>query len=910
MRKKLFDTKICTAAAILSMIIIWTHLQADAAPGDILWKYQTGGQVNSSPVLAADGTVYVGSKDGKLHAIAPDGSFKWTYATGGETLSAPAVAADGTVYVGSMDDNFYAINSDGGFKWSYHTSGDISSSPVIGAEGTVYIASSDKTIYALNAAGTLKGTYSVGGSISYSSPALGLDGTLYIGSTNNNVYALKSNGISLWFKPFAAEKGITSSPALMPDGSLVVGSRDGYLYAVESDGTLKWKYQSGGAIDQSSPAAGSDGTIYIGSWDNCLHAVNPSTREVKWKFKGAEGSYGMVSSPSVGAGGTVYIGSTDNYLYAVGSDGVERWKCKTEGSIISSAAIGIDGTVYVGSQDGYLYAVEGDLKWQYEEYVSPSAGYANSHWPKFGQNNFNLRRSPEFHLTAPDKKMFFGTPNSVTITLENFKSEAIRSVQVALSFDKTIVEVTDAAAADGILAKAYLFEKTVDNNTGKVVVKFTAQTEPYVMGEGALVTLQLKGKVSEGLTALTFTQIKINDFLIGGKNGSIQVSPQYTVSGNVSYFGNKGPVPNVSLTLTGAEAYTAATDEQGNYQFTVPAGDYTLTASKSDQLKGLSALDASRILQHVLGKTALNCYQQIAGDVNKDGQESDAESSAAAECSGRRDIGSECQMNSDNSQWVFAADTIESCETWPPLVYTSVKTYTSLNADQSGQNFTAMLLGDVTGNWYEKNKTSGRDSKSVRASADIEAVFGAELKLPLALNPGGTSLEIEGIDAVVQFDKTALELSDVTLAGGALEANHLTLVKGEGLAAIKIYGDTKTALSESDTIAFLNFNVIGAGDSVSQVLLKTFEQNEIAATGGFEISGGLATEVNVTIKKYDLGDVDHSKSLDLRDALLALKAAAGMNESGIYSDADVNGDMKIGLAEAIYVLGAVAGSAP
>lgn len=918
MKEKLFDVKIFTAAAILSIIVILIYLPVYADPGDVLWKYQTGGQVNSSPVLAADGTIYVGSSDGKLHAISSDGSSKWTYTTGGEIISAPAVAADGTVYVGSMDDNFYAINSEGGFKWSYRTSGDISSSPVIGAEGTVYIASSDKTIYALNAAGTFKGTYSVGGSISYSSLALGLDGTLYIGSTNNNIYAVKSNGSPLWFQPYTTEGGVTSSPALMPDGTVIVGSRDGYLYAVKADRTLKWKYQTGVniAIDQSSPAVGSDGTVYIGTcWDNYLHAVNPATGEMKWKFKGTEGDFGFVSSPSVGAGGTVYIGSTDTYLYAVSSDGVEKWKCKTEGAIISSAAVGADGTVYVGSQDGYLYAVEGDLEWQYADYVSPSAGYANSHWPKFGQNNFNLHRRPAFHLTAPDTKMFSGTPASVSVTLGNFKSEAVRSVQATLSFDKDIVEVTDIIATGGILAKDYLFEEKVDNDTGKIEIKFTAQSGTYSTEEGDIAAIQLKGKVSEGSTALTFTQIKINDFFMGGKNGSVQVSPQYTISGKVIYFGNNAPVSNVLMTLTGSESDTTTTDEQGNYQFTVSAGDYTLTASKSDQLKGLSALDASRILQHVRGKIMLNCSQQIAGDVNKDGQisETSGDAVAAAKCSGTRDIGAECEMNTEGSQWTFAAEAIETCETWPPIAYSPGRSYTSLNADQSEQNFTVMLIGDVTGNWYEKNKTSGRNSKAVRASADIEAAFGSNLKLPLVLNPGQTSLEIEGIDIVVQFDQTSLEFSDATIMGGALEASSLTPVKGEGMAAIKIYGDTKIALSESKTIAFLNFNVIGAADtadSVSQVLLKTFEQNEIAAAGGFEIKGSLATEVNVTIKKYDLGDVDHSKNLDLRDALLALKVSAGMNESGVYADADVNGDMKIGLAEAIYVLGAIAGTAP
>ena len=39
-------------------------------------------QVNSSPALGADGTIYVGSGDFKLYAVAADGTEKWAFATG------------------------------------------------------------------------------------------------------------------------------------------------------------------------------------------------------------------------------------------------------------------------------------------------------------------------------------------------------------------------------------------------------------------------------------------------------------------------------------------------------------------------------------------------------------------------------------------------------------------------------------------------------------------------------------------------------------------------------------------------------------------------------------------------------------------------------------------------------------
>ncbi|MGE0085977.1 MAG: C1 family peptidase [Desulfococcaceae bacterium] len=50
------------------------------------------------------------------------------------------------------------------------------------------------------------------------------------------------------------------------------------------------------------------------------------------------------------------------------------------------------------------------------------------------------------------------------------------------------------------------------------------------------------------------------------------------------------------------------------------------------------------------------------------------------------------------------------------------------------------------------------------------------------------------------------------------------------------------------------------------------------------------------------GNVDGLWDVDLRDAVLALQVCAGSSVTGVVLDADVNGDNKIGLAEAIYVL--------
>ena len=41
-------------------------------PGTVLWEFETGGDVHSSPAIGPDGTVYVGSEDKKLYAIKTD----------------------------------------------------------------------------------------------------------------------------------------------------------------------------------------------------------------------------------------------------------------------------------------------------------------------------------------------------------------------------------------------------------------------------------------------------------------------------------------------------------------------------------------------------------------------------------------------------------------------------------------------------------------------------------------------------------------------------------------------------------------------------------------------------------------------------------------------------------------------
>jgi outer membrane protein assembly factor BamB len=67
-------------------------------------------EIWGSPAIDSDGTIYIGSNSGKVHAIDSEtGKQKWeTEPTGGEVFGAPVIGADGNVYAGAESHYLYA----------------------------------------------------------------------------------------------------------------------------------------------------------------------------------------------------------------------------------------------------------------------------------------------------------------------------------------------------------------------------------------------------------------------------------------------------------------------------------------------------------------------------------------------------------------------------------------------------------------------------------------------------------------------------------------------------------------------------------------------------------------------------------------------------------------------------------
>jgi outer membrane protein assembly factor BamB len=384
----------------------------NGATGAKKWEFLTGGWVFSSPAFGSDGSVYVGSYDRKVYAIASDSvglmasswpRYRSLNNSQGQTAPYTSIQpkTEGVAVTIGKRAVFEAtvisqipVN----LQWS------LNGNDLPRATNSIFeipnFTRSDEGYYKLTA--TLADDRSVSSVflIAVSGPEIvrqPLGGQFQEGT--NTVLTLETRGYLLKYQwkrdgidlPSATNYFLDLSVIRMTDAGKytvtisnpigsVVSQPAGIVVNRLSFGNQYWEFLTGREV-LSSPAIGSDGTVYVGSGDMKVYALNGATGAKKWEFlTGDEVS----SSPAIGSDGTVYVGSWDKKVYALnGATGSKKWEFLTGGGVFSSPSIGSDGTVYVASTDQKVYAI-----------ASSSEGLATSPWPKFRSNYSNTGKFP------------------------------------------------------------------------------------------------------------------------------------------------------------------------------------------------------------------------------------------------------------------------------------------------------------------------------------------------------------------------------------------------------------------------------------------------------------------------------------------------------------------------------------
>ena len=119
----------------------------DTDTGETLWTHEMEGSWTHSPAVV-EGTLYANGS--AMYAFDPEsGEGQWRYDVDG-AHTAPAVV-DGTVYIGTLDDNVQALAADTGEKrWAYHLGDWVEpTSPPAVAHDYLYVGDDERRLHAI-----------------------------------------------------------------------------------------------------------------------------------------------------------------------------------------------------------------------------------------------------------------------------------------------------------------------------------------------------------------------------------------------------------------------------------------------------------------------------------------------------------------------------------------------------------------------------------------------------------------------------------------------------------------------------------------------------------------------------------------------------------------------------------------
>lgn len=469
-----------------------------------------------------------------------------------------------------------------------------------------------------------------------------------------------------------------------------------------------------------------------------------------------------------------------------------------------------------------------------------------------------------------------------------------------------------------------------NNSGGSGTISVTAQDAWMAQSNDPWIIVQTASGTGNGIVSYTVAPNDTGE----PRTGSITVAGQIfddifqagygrSIAGKVVYgINNTKNVYGVTLTTTGGSDFETATSLSGAYLIPglIDEENYTVTPSKTTEVKGINSLDAARILQHLDGLITLTPNQLIAADTDGNGTVNSTDATRIQQ----RAVGITAQ--NIIGQWKFVPGS---------------KQYNNITTDPTGQNFEAVLVGEVSGNWATaesfandylldeeilpkqanqvdtaerfENELAQQTPERMKQSAVLKAdksqpddlqsesaILGSSVNVTLPANakastastitipvtveadPSGTS--IESFDFTVFYDPTVLQpASPVDSNSGTLSANCSLLANSPVSGRMIVSGACAKAVTTASggVLYNLQFTVIGAVNQTTALTFVsspnntyTFQFNDgtpsaITNTGQFTVLAPTAAPVSIS------GRVTNNQGRGIRNVTITLTNSNG-----------------------------------
>ncbi len=352
-----------------------------------------------------------------------------------------------------------------------------------------------------------------------------------------------------------------------------------------------------------------------------------------------------------------------------------------------------------------------------------------------------------------------------------------------------------------------------------------------------------------------------------------------SISGNITYGNAIGVpttrfVPNVLMSGDGSIPVANSTDSLGDYMLTgFGSGSYTVTPSKTGGVNGtVTSFDAALIAQYAVSAISFDSAQLVTGEVSGNGQITSFDAGLVA-----RYAVAAGPPQGTSGNWIFS-----------PVD----RTYPSVDTQLTNENYIALLMGEVSGNWTAslggRTDGSGGPERSTAVTVPhLVTPADSDVLIPVsiqgAVNKGVISYEFE-----LSYDPLVIQpqAEPVELAGTVSRAlSAVSNASQPGLLRVAVYGTAP--ISSSGLLLNLRFTAVGAPGSVSPLIWERIMLNEgkpgtTAVDGQVELSPAAPNQAEITGRVLDsMGQGVPNARISLIDTLGQSRSVLS-NGFGIY----------------------------
>jgi hypothetical protein len=246
--------------------------RAEAAPHVApleVFKFSAASALFAPPGVGRDGSVYVGSGEGYVHALAPDGGYRWSYTVKGRIVAAPVEDANtGRVFIATSEARLYALEADSHLRWVFPLPVAPKSELTLTPKGTLLFVGQDDHLYGVTTSGALTlrlaaaGARSAPAALAGGSTALVLAEAFAIlkgyGYERSALPGPFADGAKLVIAPnraiFACENGrarvVGNGPELTLTSDCLAApvQGGGFLAIAEASGSVRLRYADGSSL--------------------------------------------------------------------------------------------------------------------------------------------------------------------------------------------------------------------------------------------------------------------------------------------------------------------------------------------------------------------------------------------------------------------------------------------------------------------------------------------------------------------------------------------------------------------------------------------------------------------------------------------------------------------------------------